>query len=90
MTASPEDDPVLRQRARAARLAQRGQRLGYLLFLVAMVVFAVGLIAGFDGGVAPAIVGCLVAGSVILAPTIILGYAVKAADREDRGLPHGH
>ena len=90
MTEPPEDDPVLRQRARMARLAQRGQRLGYLLFLVAMVLFGVGLIAGFDGGVAPAIVACLIAGSVILAPTIILGYAVKAADREDRGLPHGH
>ena len=37
-----------------------------------------------------AIVGCLILGSVVLAPTIILGYAVKAADREDRGLPHGH
>ena len=25
-----------------------------------------------------------------LAPAIIFGYAVKAAEREEQGLPHGH
>jgi hypothetical protein len=27
---------------------------------------------------------CLAAGSVVLAPAIVFGFAVKAADREDR------
>ena len=27
---------------------------------------------------------CLVVGSILLAPAIVLGYAVKAAEREDR------
>ena len=84
------DDPVLRQRARLAKLAEVGQRSGYAVFGVAMVLFVVGLISGFTTGVTTGIVAALILGSVVLAPTIILGYAVKAADREDRGLPHGH
>jgi hypothetical protein len=36
------------------------------------------------------IVALLVIGSIVLAPAIILGYAANAADREERGLPHGH
>jgi hypothetical protein len=31
-----------------------------------------------------AITVCLVAGSILLAPAIVLGYAVKAAERDDR------
>jgi hypothetical protein len=30
------------------------------------------------------VVACLLAGSALLLPSIILGYAVKAAEREDR------
>lgn len=87
---SAANDPVLVQRARLARLAQVGQRVGYLLYLVAMVLFIVGFAGDFNSALTTGIVACLVAGSLVLAPTIILGYAVKAADREDRGLPHGH
>lgn len=72
------------------RLAQAGQRTGYLLFLLAMLLFVSGLVVGFTTVLTTLIVVCLIAGSVVLAPTIVLGYAVKAADREDRGLPHGH
>ncbi len=90
MAPADPQDPVLERRSKMARIAQSGQRLGYVLYLVAMVLFALELIDGFGGGLTTAIVVCLVAGSAVLAPTIILGYAVKAADREDRGLPHGH
>jgi hypothetical protein len=31
-----------------------------------------------------AIVGALVLGSVLLAPAIVIGYAVKEAEKEDR------
>ena len=30
------------------------------------------------------VIGTLIAGSVLLAPSIVLGYAVKAAERDDR------
>jgi len=77
-------DPVRARRARIARLVDLGQRTGYALFGVAVVTFVVGFVAGFDGIVGPLIVACLVVGSVVLAPAIVFGYAVKAAEREDR------
>lgn len=83
-------DPVLRRRAQIARLVSIGQRVGYGLFLLALVLFVIGFIAGFEGPLTAAITACLVAGSIILAPAIIFGYAVKAAERADLGLPDGH
>jgi hypothetical protein len=77
------DDPVLRRRAQMARLAEAGQRVGYACLLVAVVAFFVGLAAGY-GTWGPVVVGALVACTATLAPAIVLGYAVKAADREDR------
>lgn len=79
-----EPDPVLARRARIAQLASLGQRTGYLLYGAALVVFFYGLVAGFSDRVSTLIVGALVLGSVLLAPAIIAGYAVRAADRADR------
>ena len=81
------DDPVLRHRATAARLAAIGQRVGYLLFGIGIVTFLYGLVVDFSDTVSTTIVVCLVVGSVLLAPAIVLGYAVKAAVRDD--LEHG-
>jgi hypothetical protein len=83
-------DPVLARRATIARAVSAGQRLGYALFVLAMVLFFVGLATRYTEGLTTAIVACLVAGSVILAPAIVFGYGVKAAEREDRGLDSGH
>ena len=79
-----DDDPVLARRARVAALAQAGQRGGYILYGAALVGFFYGLIAGFSRDVSVVVVAALVAGSVLLAPAIIVGYAVRAADRADR------
>lgn len=76
-------DPVLDRRRRIARLVSVGQRLGYGLFGAAVVLFLVGFATGF-GTVGPVIVACIVVGSVVLAPAIVFGYAVGAAEREDR------
>ncbi|NNE75005.1 MAG: hypothetical protein HKN26_15170 [Acidimicrobiales bacterium] len=85
------DDPVVQRRARWARVVRVAKRLGYTLFLVAIVLFLVGYAAGFTTRITTAIVVAIVAGSIVLAPGIVFGYAVKAADREDRmramGLP---
>jgi len=78
------NDPILLRRARLARLARVGQRLGYLAYLVAIVVFAVGLATGFTDAVATTLVVLLVAGSFVLAPAIVLHYAVRAAADEER------
>jgi hypothetical protein len=80
----PPRDPVLERRARIARWVGLGQRVGYGLFAAAMVLFAVGFASGFDGGVGSTILGCLVVGSLVLAPAIVFGYAVRAAERDDR------
>jgi hypothetical protein len=80
----PADDPVLARRRRIAGLVQLGKRLGYGLFAVAVVLFFVGLAAGYRTAITTAIIACLLAGSVVLAPAIVFGYAVKAAEREDR------
>ena len=78
------DDPVRVARARAARLTAIAQRCGYSLWALAIAFFAAGLLVDFTGFVAAAVITCLVLGSVVLAPAIIVGYGVKAAEREDR------
>ncbi len=77
-------DPVRRRRAQVARLVSVGQRVGYSLFAVAVVAFFVGFVVGFDQAVVDLIVGAIVVGSIVLAPSIVFAYAVKAAEREDR------
>ncbi len=76
-------DPVLERRRRIAGLVKLGQRVGYGLFGLAIVLFAIGLVVGF-GPVTAGIVGAIVIGSLVLAPAIVFGYAVKAAERDDR------
>lgn len=77
-------DPVLQRRHRISGLVRAGQRVGYGLFGLAIGLFVVGLVIGFGGAVTPGIVASIVVGSIVLAPAIVFGYAVKAAEREDR------
>jgi len=78
------DDPVLKRRAQVARLAELGQRFGYLLYGLAILLFIVGFIADFSSTLTGLITGAMVIGSILLAPAIVASYAVKAAEREDR------
>ncbi|MGH9215784.1 MAG: hypothetical protein ACRD0V_21175 [Acidimicrobiales bacterium] len=80
----PSSDPVIARRRRLDRLADRGRRAGYALFGAAIVLFVVGFVTGFTSGTVTAVVVALVAGSLLLAPAIVVGYAVRAADRDDR------
>lgn len=77
-------DPVLARRARIARLVEVGQRVGYTLLLVAVVAFVVGAVRGFSGPVVFVVTASLLGMTLVLAPSIVFGYAVKAAEREDR------
>ncbi|MBL8778590.1 MAG: hypothetical protein JNK12_21855 [Acidimicrobiales bacterium] len=76
-------DEVLARRAQIKRLVDLGQRVGYGLFGVAIVGFFVGLLVDFTDPLVSVIVVSMVVGSVILAPAIVFGYGVKAAERED-------
>jgi hypothetical protein len=80
--ANEPTDPVLIKRARIARLAALGQRIGYSLFGIAIVLFIVGYVTEYSSLLVTLIVVCLVAGSAVLAPAIVAGYGVKAAERE--------
>jgi hypothetical protein len=78
------NDPILVKRAKAARAASIGQRLGYLGFVIAVIAFVVGAVTEFNGVIVGIVIGSIVVGSIFLAPSIVLGYAVKAAEKEDR------
>lgn len=87
---APSTDPVLVRRARIAKAVSIGQRLGYTLFGLATVAFFYGLATEYTPGLVRIVVGCLLGGSAVLAPAIVFGYAVKAAEREEQGLSSGH
>ena len=85
MTEKPDysNDPVRQRRAQIARAASLAQRVGYMLFAIAIVIFFIGFFAGFTSGLVISIVILMAIGSALLAPAIVAGYAVKAAERDD-------
>ena len=78
------DDPVRRRRATARTPRSPCQPTGYVLIAAAVVTFFIALATEFTRAMATSITVALIAGCVLLAPAIIVGYAVKAAEREDR------
>jgi uncharacterized membrane protein HdeD (DUF308 family) len=78
------NDPIRARRRQVARWSLLANRIGYLFLAVAIAVFIIGFALGFTPPVVSLVVATLVIGSVLLLPSIILGYAVKAAEREDR------
>ena len=79
-----DNDPVRARRARIDRASRLGQRAGYGCYLVAVVAFFIGFATSYSTTLVALTVGGLAVGSILLLPSIILGYAVKAAEREDR------
>ena len=83
-TDSPAPDPVLERRERIRRITSLGQRIGYLLFGLAIAAFVYGFAAGFPDGTVQVITAAIILGSAVLAPAIVFSYAVKAAEQEAR------
>lgn len=81
---TPSSDPVRERRARIAKWTLLANRIGYLLYAVAIALFVMAFAFGFKGLIVTAITVSLVLGSILLAPAIVLGYAVKAAEKDDR------
>jgi hypothetical protein len=77
-------DPVLARRARIARIVRYGKRAGYAALLVAVVSFVVAAATDFPAVAVDISVAALVASIVILPVPIVLGYGVRAAEREER------
>jgi len=83
VTSSP-NDPVRARRQRISSLVLIANRIGYLLYALAIALFVMAFAFGFNGVLVTLVTISLVVGSILLAPAIVLGYAVKAAEREDR------
>ncbi len=85
VSADRPSDPIAAQRARIGRRVGLAKRIGYLGLLVAIAGFAISVVAGFPSwSVVMSIVG-LVVGIVVLPVPIIVGYGIRAAEREERG-----
>ncbi|TVR25451.1 MAG: hypothetical protein EA389_08915 [Ilumatobacter sp.] len=77
-------DPVRARRARVAGWTLLANRIGYLFLALAMALFVIAFVIGFTPAMATLVLVPLIASFVLLAPSIVLGYAVKAAERDDR------
>lgn len=77
-------DPILEQRDRVRRIANTAKRVGYVLFLASMVLFFIALATDLPSGLVTGATVALIAGCVVLAPAILLGYAVRGAERDDQ------
>ena len=80
---SPQHDPVRARRERVAHLNLLANRIGYLFYPLAISSFVMAYAFGFKGPLVTFVIVCLVIGSILLAPSIVIGHAVKAAERED-------
>ena len=85
---TPDTDPVRARRAQIAKWTRLANRLGYLALALAVVLFVIAFMVGFSSPMATLVVAAMIVSFVLLVPSIILGYAVKAAERDD--LQHGH
>lgn len=81
---APSPDPVRARRRQIAKWTLIANRVGYLLFAFAIAVFVIAFAVGFSSAMSTIIIVSMVIGSILLAPAIVLGYGVKAAEREDR------
>ena len=78
------EDPIVARRARIARAAALGKRVGYTALGIAIVAFFVGVATGFPAWTVAVSVAGLVASCVVLPLPIVVAYGVRAAAREDR------
>jgi hypothetical protein len=77
-------DPIRARRARIAAAARLGQRIGYLLLAGSLVLLVVAFLTTMNPVIVGFVTAFLILGSLVLAPSIIAGYAARAAEREDR------
>ena len=83
MVQPDQPDPILVRRERIRKQANIGQRVGYGAFGLATIGFFVGLFTSFSSGLVTFVIAMLIAGSVILAIAIQVGYAIRGAERHE-------
>jgi hypothetical protein len=77
-------DPVVVRRTRIARAVSVAKRVGYGALLAAIAAFFGGLASGWPAWSVTATIAGLVVATVVLPVPIVLGYGIRAAEREDR------
>ena len=81
---SEPSDPIREQRARIRHYVMLAQRCGYGAMVLAIVFFAIGAVTNFPDWTVVSTVTTLVISIAVLPVPIVLGYGVRAAEREDR------
>ena len=76
-------NPLMARRARLAQLANLGRRIGYLTFALSIGILVLGLTTDFTNIISTVVIVLLVGGSAVLAPAILLHYAVRGAVQEE-------
>ena len=77
-------DPIADRRARIAHAVGLAKQIGYALLLGAVVLFVIAAATGFPGGLVTATIVALIGACIVLPIPIVLGYGLRAAEREDR------
>ena len=83
-------DPVQRRRESIRRLVGIGKRIGYGALLVAVIAFVIGAVADFPGWTVTVATIGLVVCCIALPGAIVFGYAIRAAEREERNASARH
>ena len=84
MTNSDDANSLLIRRQQASLIANIGRKIGYSIFFLSLIIFAIGLTVEFNNLVARTLTVLLILGSIVLAPSILLHYAVRGAEREEK------
>ena len=84
MTNSSDSNSLAIRRKQASLIANTGRKIGYSIFLLALIIFTIGFTVEFNNLVAKTLTVLLIVGSIVLAPSILLHYAVRGAEREEK------
>ena len=83
---TPESpDPVAAKRESIGKAVVVAKRVGYLALLVAVIGFVLSVVTGFESWAVGLTITGLVVAIVVLPLPIIVGYGIRAAEREERG-----
>ena len=80
---NPENDPVVLRRNRIDHYNKIASRSGYGMWGVSVVTFFAGLWSSLTEAMHFVSGATLIIGSIILAPSIVVKYGIRAARRED-------
>ena len=84
MTSSNDSNSLAISRKQGSLIANTGRKIGYSIFFLSLIIFAIGFTVEFNNLVAKTLTVLLIVGSIVLAPSILLHYAVRGAEREEK------